>query len=281
MTGNKRRRSVRLTASYIALIALALISIYPALWIVLGSFRQGGSLYSESLIPREFTMDNYKELFTSDTFMFSQWYMNTLKIAFISMLIGTLLALLCGYAVSRFRFRGRKSTLTSILVLNMFPSFMTLIALFILLKELNLLNTHAAIILVYAAGAPVMGTLVVKGFFDSLPSSLDESARIDGANHLTVFTRITLPLSRPLLAYMMITSFVGPWLDFIFARMVLRSREKWTLAVGLFNLINNNQTTNFTLFAAASVLISIPITLLFIILQRYFSDGLTAGASKG
>ncbi|UJF34489.1 sugar ABC transporter permease [Paenibacillus hexagrammi] len=282
MIGQRLANLTRLSLSYIVLIILAICSLYPALWIVLGSFRSGRSLYSKTLIPESFTLDNYRILFTSKSFLFGQWYLNTLKIATISMVLGTFLVLLCGYAVSRFRFKGRSLTLSMILVLNMFPGFLSLIALFILLKEMGLLNTHLAIIIVYAAGAPLFTTILAKGFFDAIPRSLDEAAKIDGANNMTIFSRIMLPLSKPLITYVALTSFVGPWVDFIFARLVLRSRDKWTLAVGLFDqVVGNNQSSNFTLFAASSVLIAIPITILFIFLQRNLVDGLTAGANKG
>ncbi|GIP23465.1 MULTISPECIES: sugar ABC transporter permease [Paenibacillus] len=281
MIGRKLANKLRLIASYIILVILAICALYPALWVVLASFRPGKSLYSKSLIPETFTLEHYKELFTSDTFMFGQWYMNTLKIATFSMIIGVFLTLLTSYAVSRFRFRARKTALSTILVLGMFPGFMSMIAIFLLLKELNLLDTHIALIIVYACGAPLGGTLIAKGFFDTIPRSLDEAARIDGASNFTIFRRIILPLSRPMLTYMALTQFVGPWVDFIFARLILRTKDNWTLAVGLWDIVNTSQNSNFTLFAAASVFIAIPIIILFIFLQRLLVDGLTSGASKG
>ncbi|ANA80990.1 binding-protein-dependent transport systems inner membrane component [Paenibacillus vortex V453] len=279
--GIKTRNAIRLTASYITLVIIAIGCIYPALWIVLASFRPGKSLYSKTLIPESFTLSHYKELFTSQSFLFGTWYMNTLKIAVFSMIIGTILVLLTSYAVSRFRFKGRQNALSTILVLGMFPGFMSMIALYILLNSLDLLNTHAAMIIVYAAGAPLGGTLIMKGFLDTIPRSLDEAAKIDGATNFQIFRRIILPLSKPMITYMGLTMFVGPWVDFIFARLVLRTKENWTLAVGLWDLVNSTQDSNFTLFAAASVLIALPITILFIFLQRLLVDGMTAGASKG
>lgn len=166
------------------------------------------------------------------------------------------------------------------LVLGMFPGFMSMIAIFIFLLQLNLLDTHAALILVYSAGS-VLGGFVVKGFYDTIPRSLDEAARIDGATHLQVFVKIMLPLSRPMLTYVALTTFTGAWVDFIFARLVLRSKENWTLAVGMWDLVNSFQNSNFTLFAAGAVLIAIPITLLFVFLQKFLVQGLTSGASKG
>ncbi|MEK3731953.1 MULTISPECIES: sugar ABC transporter permease [Paenibacillus] len=279
--GMKMRNAIRLTLSYIALVILAIGCIYPALWIVLSSLRPGKSLYSPTLIPETFTLNHYRELFTSQSFLFGTWYMNTLKIAFFSMVIGTILVLLTSYAVSRFRFKGRQNALSIILVLGMFPGFMSMIALYILLHSLDLLNTHMALIIVYSAGAPLGGTLIMKGFLDTIPRSLDEAAKMDGATNFQIFRQIILPLSKPMITYMSLTLFVGPWVDFIFARLVLRTKENWTLAVGLWDLVNSMQDSNFTLFAAASVLIALPITLLFVFLQRLLVDGMTAGASKG
>jgi arabinogalactan oligomer / maltooligosaccharide transport system permease protein len=271
---------IRLTFSYILLVIIAICCLYPALWVILSSLRPGAALYSPTLIPNAFTLDHYTELFTSKSTMFGRWYWNTLKIATLSMLISTTLVLLTAYALSRFRFKGRKTTMTGMLVIGMFPGFMSLIAIYILLMQLNLLDTHTAIVLVYSAGAP-LGAFVVKGFFDSIPKSIEESARIDGASHLQVFRKIMLPLSKPMLIYVMLTSFTGAWGDFIFARAVLRTKEQWTIAVGMWDMVNSSQTSNFTLFAAGSVLVAIPITILFMFLQRYLVDGLTAGANKG
>ncbi|MGF7050211.1 arabinogalactan oligomer/maltooligosaccharide transport system permease protein [Paenibacillus sp. DS2015] len=277
----KIKKTIQLSLSYLILIFMAIAAIYPALWVIMGSIRPGKSLYSKSLIPDQFTLDHYRELFTSKSYFFGQWYMNTLKISIASMLIGVVLTLLTSYALSRFRFRGRKTTLSGVLILGMFPGFMSMIAIFLLLKEFHLLDTHLALIIVYAAGAPLMGTFVAKGFLDTIPRSLDEAAKIDGASNIRIFTRIILPLSRPMLTYMALTQFVGPWVDFIFARMVLRSKEKWTVAVGLYDMVNSNTNTNFTLFAAGAVLIAVPITILFMFLQRLLVEGLTSGASKG
>ncbi|MNG04493.1 Maltose transport system permease protein MalG [compost metagenome] len=158
---------------------------------------------------------------------------------------------------------------------------MSLIPVYILLMQLKLLNTHFAIVMVYAAGAVLFNGFVIKGFFDTIPRSLDESARIDGANHLQIFYRIMLPLARPILVYVALTTFTGAWVDFIFARLVLTSRDKWTLAVGMYDLVNSFQNSNFTMFAAGAVLIAVPITLLFVFLQKFLVHGLTSGASKG
>ncbi|REK75241.1 sugar ABC transporter permease [Paenibacillus paeoniae] len=278
--GRKSGTALRLTFSYIILILIAVCALYPAVWVLLSSLRPGTSLFSETLIPEKFTFVHYKELFTNQSFKYGVWYLNTLKIATLTMVFSTILVTLSMYALSRFRFRGRKSSLTLMLILGMFPGFMSMIAIFIVLLQLNLLDTHAALILVYSAGS-VLGGFVVKGFYDTIPRSLDEAARIDGATHLQVFLKIMLPLSKPMLTYVALTTFTGAWVDFIFARLVLRSKENWTLAVGMWDLVNSYQNSNFTLFAAGAVLIAIPITLLFVFLQRFLVQGLTSGASKG
>lgn len=281
MSKRKTKNVLRLAASYITLVILAICAIYPALWIVMGSLRPGTSLYSKTLFPSTLTLDHYRELFNSRIILFPQWYMNTLKVAIFSMLLGVLLTLLTSYALSRFRFRGRQNAMSLLLVLGMFPGFMSMIAIFLLLKEMQLLDTHVALIMVYAAGAPLGLTLISKGFFDTIPRSLDEAARIDGASNFKIFTRIILPLSKPILTYLALLQFVGPWVDFIFARLILRSKDKWTLAVGMWDMVSSNQNSNFTLFAAGAVMIAVPITILFMFMQRLLVEGLTAGASKG
>ncbi|MFD1773218.1 sugar ABC transporter permease [Paenibacillus rhizophilus] len=281
MIGRKLANIIRLAVSYIILIVLAISALYPAIWIVLGSLRPGKSLYSKHFIPDQLTLVHYKELFTSQVYLFGTWYMNTLKIALCSMLIGVLLILLTSYAVSRFRFKGRQTALSTLLILGMFPGFMSMIAIYLLLKEFHLLDTHLALIIVYAAGAPLVGTFIAKGFLDTIPRSLDEAARIDGASNFGIFARIILPLSRPMITYMALTQFVGPWVDFIFARLILRTKENWTVAVGMWDMVNTIQNSNFTLFSAGAVLIAVPIMILFAFLQRLLVDGLTAGASKG
>ncbi|MBJ6360742.1 sugar ABC transporter permease [Paenibacillus sp. GCM10012307] len=279
-TGNKASTLIRLTFIYVILAIIAICAIYPALWVLMSSLRPGTSLSGSTLIPDQLTIGHYIELFTNKSFQYGVWYVNTLKVATLTMIFSTLLITLSMYALSRFRFRGRKTTLTTMLVLGMFPGFMSMIAIFIVLLQLNLLDTHAALILVYSAGS-VLGGFVVKGFYDTIPRSLDEAARIDGASHLQVFIKIMLPLSRPMLTYVSLTTFTGAWVDFIFARLVLRSKENWTLAVGMWDLVSNFQNSNFTLFAAGAVLIAVPITLLFVLLQRFLVQGLTSGASKG
>lgn len=281
MNTRKQKNVVRLALSYLMLVILAVCAVYPALWIILGSLRPGKSLYSKTLIPESFTLQHYSELFNSRIILFPQWYMNTLKIAVLSMLLGVALTLLTSYALSRFRFKNRQNFLSVLMVLGMFPGFMSMIAIFLLLKEWSLLDNPYALVLVYSCGAPLGLTLIAKGFFDTIPRSLDEAARIDGAGNFRIFAHIILPLSRPILTYLALLQFVGPWVDFIFARLILRSKENWTLAVGMWDMVASQQNSNFTVFAAGAVLIAVPITILFMIMQRFLVEGLTSGASKG
>jgi arabinogalactan oligomer/maltooligosaccharide transport system permease protein len=272
---------VQLFFSYVLLVIISIICLYPAVWIIISSFRPGGAIYSPTFFPDSFTLEHYTSLFTDKSFVFGRWYMNTLKIAIYSTIFGTLGTTIVAYVLSRFRFKARRTALSTLLVLTMFPNFMALVAVFLLFYQFNLLDTHLALILVYSCGAPVGGTFIVKGFFDTIPRSLEESARIDGASHWTVFTRIMFPLCKPILIYMAVTIFVGSWVDFVLARFLLRSREQWTVAVGLWDLATNFRTANFTMFAAGCVLVALPITILFMLLQRFIVEGLTSGANKG
>lgn len=264
--------------SYVVLALIAVFCMYPAVWVTMSSFRVGDALYSDTIIPRSLTLDHYTNLF--DKYLFAQWYANTLKISIITMIVGTVMTLLTGYAFSMFRFAGRQNLMSMLLVLGLFPGFMSMIAIYILLNQMNLLNTHLAIIIVYAAGAPLF-FLFSKSYFDTIPKSLVEAARIDGAGHLTIFFRIVMPLSTPLIVFTSLMTFTGAFTDFIFAKLVLRSPEKKTLAVGLFDMISDRFATDFTTFAAGCVLVAVPITVLFILMQRFLVDGLTAGAEKG
>lgn len=273
----------KLLISYVVLALIGVVSIYPALWTVLSSFRVGNSLFSDTFIPQQWTLDHYKDLFrtrgTRDI-QYAKWFWNTLQVAAVSTVVGTILQLLTAYAFSRFRFKGRKPMMMLVLILGMFPGFLSIIAIFSILQKLQLLDSKWGLVLVYSAGS-ALGMFVAKGFFDTIPRSLEEAARIDGANNMSIFFRIILPLSRPIITYISLMTFTGAWVDFIFARAILTSRDEWTLAVGLWSIIDSYNSTEFTLFAAGCVLVAIPITILYMYTQRFLVDGLTAGASKG
>ncbi len=263
---------------YIVLIVVAIAVISPIIWIVGSSFNSSSSLLSATAIPEEPTIKHYKKLFT-DT-KFGNWYLNTLKIALINMALSVVLSVTTGYVFSRFDFKAKKPALLSILVLQMFPSFMGMIAIYMLLWQLKLLDSHLGLILVYAAGQIPYNTWLVKGYMASIPKSFDEAAKIDGASNMTIFTKIILPLMKPITTFVALTQFMAPWMDFIFPRLILSSDKKKTLAIGLFDLISGNTNNNFTMFAAGAVLVAVPITLIYVNMQRYLLEGMMAGANK-
>nr|WP_046174868.1 sugar ABC transporter permease [Domibacillus indicus] len=279
MTSMSSSRKVGNMLMYAVLIITALCVLYPVVWIVAGSLNPGDSLFSSRLIPDTLSFAHYQYLFTETDYPL--WYWNTFKIAFWNMILSTVLVVTAAYAFSRFRFPGRKQGLMAMLVLQMFPSFMGMIAIYILLLQVNLLDNHWGLILVYAGGSIPFGAWLVKGYFDGIPRSLEEAAKIDGASDVTIFYKIMMPLSKPILVFIAVTNFIGPWMDFIFARLVLRSDEKKTLAVGLFEMISGRANTEFTNFAAGAVLVALPITILFFIFQDQLVNGLKAGANKG
>lgn len=264
---------------YVLLVATAIIVLLPVVWIVVSSLNPGDTLLSTSLWPKTLSLDHYRYLFLKTDY--PRWYMNTLKIATANMFLSTFLIVTSAYAFSRFRFPGRRAGLMAMLVLQMFPSFMGMVAIYILLLQLGLLDNLWGLVLVYAGGSIPFGAWLVKGYFDGIPRSLEEAARIDGATNTQIFFKVMFPLSYPILTFIMLNNFIGPWMDFIFARLVLRSNAHKTLAIGLFEMVTGTGNTKFTTFAAGAVLVAIPITLLFLFLQKYLIEGLTAGANKG
>ena len=276
----KKQKRINLAFSYVILTLASIIILYPMLWVVGTSFNPGRTITSK-IIPENPTFIHYKNLFDLTISDYSLWYVNTLKIAFITMALSVVLVTITGYVFSRYRFVGRKNSLVLFLVLQMVPQFVAIIAIYVLLNMLNLLDTHTALILLYAGGAIPMNTYLAKGYFDTIPKELDEAARMDGAGHLRIFWQIILPLAKPIVATIALFNFMGPFNDFILASLVLRSPEKQTLAVGLYNMISKQFDNNFTLFAAGAVLSALPIVILFFMFQRYFVSGLTAGGTKG
>ena len=280
----KAKRKWTLISSYTALIALSIVWLFPIVWIVLTSFRGEGGAFVPYIIPKTFTLENYRILLTNATgnFPFVRWFLNTLFVATISCILSTFITIEMAYALSRLRFRLRKPFLKVALVLNMFPGFMSMIAIYYILKALGLTETLFALILVYSSGA-ALGFYIAKGFFDTIPMALDESAMIDGANKWEIFTQITLPLSKPMIVYTSLMTFMGPWMDFIFAKIIMGDKvENYTVAIGLFTMMTRTTANSlFMAFTAGCVLIAIPITILFIFMQRFYVEGITSGSVKG
>lgn len=276
-----KRKTVRIldtALTHLVLIAVCFIFLFPCLWLILASFSKSGSIYSfQGFFPQEYSLDTFRRLFTdTEMYNYPQWFRNTLFIAVMSCLIGSFLVILTAYTMSRFQFSGRKMIMKTTLVLGMFPSFMGMIAVYIIMTQFGLINKMWGLILIYSANAP-MGYLTQKGFFDTIPVSIDEAARIDGATNFQVFYKINLPLSLPIIVYTALTSFVFPWSDFILPKLLLKEKDLYTVAVGLMNLGD----TEFARFAAGSVFIAVPIVILYFCLMKFFVNGMTSGAVKG
>jgi arabinogalactan oligomer / maltooligosaccharide transport system permease protein len=283
MKGNmKKNKTLRLFLSYTILTFMTFIIIYPLLWTVGASFNPGNSLISTSIIPKNPTFDHYRELFAGkESLQYGKWYFNSLKISIFTMVGSMVSVSFTAYAFSRFRFKGRKNALTLFLLLQMIPQFSALVALFVLAQMLGMMNSHWLLILLYIGGQIPMNTYLMKGYMDSIPLDLDESAKIDGASNTRIFLQIIMPLSRPMLAVVAMNGFTGPLGDFVLSSTILRSPEAYTLPIGLYNLVNEVMGASYTTFAAGALLISIPIAIIFLMLQKHFVSGLTAGGTKG
>ena len=278
----KSSKYIRLSLSYLILGFIMVIIIYPLLWTIGASFNPGNSLISTSIIPKNPTLDHYRELFAGkESLQYVQWFKNSIKTSLFTM-IGTLISVaFTGYAFSRFRFKGRKNGLTLFLLLQMIPQFSALVALFVLAQMLGMMNSHWLLIFLYIGGQIPMNTYLLKGYMDTIPMDLDESAKIDGAGNNRIFFQIIIPLSKPMLAVVAMNGFTGPLGDFVLSSTILRSSESYTLPIGLFNLVNDVMGASYTTFAAGAILISIPIAVMFLFLQKHFVNGLTAGGTKG
>lgn len=272
----------KISPGYIILVVLSVIWLFPIFYITMNAFRQEGSFYVNYVIPKSIGLNNFKAiLFDDSKFHYIRWFKNTLLVATCSCVLSSFIVLSTAYTLSRVRFAGRKVIMNLLLILGMFPAFMSMIAVYYILKGMGLAQSLVALILVYSGGAS-LSYYVAKGFFDTIPKALDEAAYIDGATKWTVFTRITIPLSKPIIIYTILTSFMAPWADYIFASVILGDKsDHYTIAMGLFNMLSKeNIDKYFTQFAAGAVLISIPIAALFISLQKYYVEGLS-GSVKG
>jgi arabinogalactan oligomer/maltooligosaccharide transport system permease protein len=282
-TKSKVKTSVKIGAVHASLILLSLIWLVPIIWLALHSLRGESTGNVTYFWPRNFTFANYANLFDSDIFMFGRWFANTIIIAALTALLTSIIVLSTAYVLSRFRFRLRKPYMNMALVLGMFPGFLGLLAINNLLE---LVDIHPILLLtfVYSSGAG-LAFFIAKGYFDTIPKSLDEAAVLDGASKSRVFFTIMLPLSKPIIVYTIIMAFLAPWGDFMIARFLVggRGNEHNTVALGLFMMISGAAAIGnwFTMFCAGAVLVGVPTSMLFMVMQRYYVSGLTAGAAKG
>lgn len=284
-SGAKVRKIIGNIFVYIILTALSIIWLFPIVWIVLISFKKDKGMYMSTLFPKEYWFGNYKKLFTDTNIInFPQMFLNTLIIAIFCCIISTFFVLCVSYVMSRMRFRMRRPFMNIALILGMFPGFMSMIATYYILKSIGLTEgsmIRVALIMVYSGGSG-LGFYIAKGFFDTIPKSVDEAAYIDGATRWQVFTRITIPLSKPIIVYTVLNSFMGPWLDFIFCKVICGTDQRfYTVSVGLWNMLEKEYVYNwFNCFAAGAVVVSVPIATLFLIMQKFYQEGVS-GAVKG
>ena len=283
MTGSKK--IVKSVIHHLILAILAFIWLVPIFWLLVTSFSGYDGMNTSRFFPESWSIRNYTRiLFESDTVsQFPVWFKNTLIIAIFVCIISTCFVLMVSYAMSCMRFKGRKALMNIAVMLQLFPGFLSMIAIYFILKSINLTNSHIGMIFVYSGGAG-LGYLVAKGFFDTIPTSLREAAYLEGASEARTFFTIVLPLSKPIIVYTVISSFLVPWTDFVFAKIILNSgiSTDWTVAIGLYNMLQRQLLpTYFSRFCAGGVLVGIPIGILFVIMQKFYVEGITGGSVKG
>ncbi len=293
MTASERKKNpmtagkaTRLVVRHVVLAFLAIFWLIPILWLVVTSFGVDKGPNLSTFFPKAWTLDHYKAILMpggDSVNQFPQWFLNTFIIACFVCVISTLFVLMVAYAMSCMRFKARKPLMNVAIILNLFPGFLSMVAVYFIMKTLNLTNNHLGLIIVYSAGSG-LGYLIAKGFFDTISKSLREAAYIEGANELTVFWRIIVPLAKPIIVYTIINSFLGPWMDFVFASLMLNSgvSSQKTVALGLFAMVDKvNRNNYFGEFCAGGVIVSIPISILFVIMQKFYVEGITGGSVKG
>ena len=275
----KFRRRLNHILTYLYLIALSIIIIYPLLITVMSAFKSGNVVAFKLDGSTNFTLDNFLGLFNET--LYGTWYLNTLIIATVTMIVQTSIVVLAGYAYSRYNFMARKQSLVFFLIIQMVPTMAALTAFFVMALMLNALNKSWFLIFLYIGGGIPMNAWLMKGYFDTVPISLDESAKLDGAGHFRRLWQIVLPLVRPMIAIQALWAFMGPFGDYILSKFLLREKEFYTVAVGLQTFISDSKNLKISYFAAGAILIALPISILFFFLQKNFVSGLTSGGDKG
>ena len=270
---HNRKKSGKALIAHAGLVLLSILWLFPVFWVVMASFREEGGSYTPYFFPKGYTINNYVRLFTeNEQFYFAKWFGNTFLVAVCSCLISTIFVLSVSYVMSRLRFRQRKTFMNIALILGMFPGFMSMIAVYYILKGIGISQSLLALILVYSGGSGA-GFFVAKGFFDTVPKAVEEAAIVEGASRLQIFVKIIIPLSKPIIVYTILTSFLAPWMDYIFSSVILGDNyNNYTVALGLSKMLEREFiSAYFTRFAAGCVCVSIPIAALFICLL-YTSD---------
>ena len=281
-------RAKRLTGdiiTYIILASMCVIWLMPFFWVIMQSFRDGIGQYISTFLPRAYTLNNYKALFTDFSVMnFPRMFLNTFFVACCTCVISTFFVLAVSYSLSRVKWKMRKPYMNMAMVITLFPGFMSMVAVYFILKALGMTEgdkIYLSLIICYSSGAGV-GFHVMKGYMDTIPKALDEAAMIDGCTRWQIFTKITLPLCKPMIVYQVITSFMGPWMDFVFAKVIAGAKSQyWTVSIGLFNMLEKEYVEVwFVRFCAGAVLVSIPIAVLYLLTQKMYQEAMS-GAVKG
>lgn len=279
------KKTVGFVIRHLILLFLAVIWLVPILWLVVTSFSGYRGINTAHFFPQTWSLDNYKALFLEpdSVVQYVAWFKNTLLIAIFTCIISTILVLMVAYTMSCLRFKGRKALMSFSVILNMFPGVLSMIAVYFVMKSLGLTNSHLGMIIVYSAGSG-LGYLITKGFMDTISVSLREAAKLEGASEAMIFLKIIIPLSKPIVVYTVINSFLVPWGDFVLAKLMLNSgiSTDWTIAIGLFNMLNKSLVNKyFSIFCAGGVVVSIPISILFVLMQKFYVEGVTGGSVKG
>lgn len=279
------KKLVSLVLRHMFLAFLAFVWLIPIVWLLVTSFSAYKGINTMHFFPESFSIDNYVQLFARpDTVAnYPSWFKNSMIIGVFTCIISTSFVLMVSYAFSCMRFKARKTLMSFSIILDMFPGVLSMIAVYFVMKLLGLTNSIVGLVVIYSAGSG-LGYLICKGFFDTIPVSLRESARLEGASEFIIFTRIIIPLSKPIIVYTVINSFLSPWMDFVMAKLMIRSKNPcdWTMAMGLFNLVQKSLVGDyFSVFCAGGIIVAIPISILFLIMQRFYIEGITGGAVKG
>ncbi|MCD7867157.1 MAG: ABC transporter permease subunit [Clostridiales bacterium] len=278
-----RKRNIKYFTHNLVLAILAFVWLIPIVWLVCTSFSDYDGMNTSTFFPKKWSIRHYIQLFHPDTVQqFPAWFRNTFIIAVFTTIISTLFVLMVAYAMSFIRFRARSFMMNMSVILSLFPGVLAMIAVYFTLKTFGLTNSYIGLILVYSASSG-MGYLICKGFFDTVPRALCEAAKIDGCSQAGIFWKIVIPLSKPIIVYTVISSFLVPWMDFVYAKMIMNAgiSENYTVAIGLYKMLDKSLINSyFTVFCAGGVLVSIPISILFMIMQKCYVEGMT-GAVKG
>jgi len=286
-TSASAQRAFGVAIRLVIAVILITFSIFPILWMISASLNPTGSLATQTLIPKNWGLGNYQELMSSKEFPFWTWLWNSFKISSITSIISLAITTIAAYAFSRFRFKGRVTMLKGILLINVFPGLLALVATFLMISQLGDvvpplgLNTHAALILVYLGGAMGINIWLMKGFYDTIPHDIDESAMVEGASDWQIFTQLILPLLRPILIVIAILNYINTYGEFVLARVLLKSFDQYTLMVGLQIFVGAQFQQRWGVFAAGALIGALPIMIIYLVLQDQIVGGLTQGAVKG